>query len=147
MANTVTFTTELLLQGNNTGILVPVEVLEQLDAGRRPPVVVRIGDFEYRSTVASMGGRYLIAFSSDKRKATGLVGGETIEVTLTHDTAERTVDVPEDLAAALAEAGVRERFDTLAFSQRKEHVRAITEAKGAETRARRIAAAVMKLSS
>lgn len=58
------------------------------------------------------------------------------------DTAPREVSVPQDFAAALAEAGLTDRFAALAFSHRKEHVRAIEEAKTPETRARCIAKAV-----
>ena len=93
-----------------------------------------------------MAGRYLIAFSSDKRAATGLEGGEAITVELTLDTEPRTIEVPDDLAAALAEAGLRDAFDKLAPSQQKAHVTSVEGAKAAETRARRVAAVVAKLS-
>ena len=72
------FETTLLLVGNNTGIDVPPAVLDELGGGKRPLVNVTVNDsYSYRSAVAPMGGRYLIAFSSDKRAATGLKGGET----------------------------------------------------------------------
>ena len=65
-------------------------------------------------------------------------GGEEHEVTVVHDSAPRTVPVPADLAAALAEGGVSDRFDRLAYSHRKEHVRGVEDAKTAPTRDRRI---------
>jgi len=102
------FETTLFLVGNNTGIDVPEAVLDELGGGKRPLVNVTVNDgYSYRSAVAPMGGRYLIAFSSDKRAATGLKGGETITVDLTLDTEPRTVEVPDDLAAALSAAGLR----------------------------------------
>lgn len=55
------------------------------------------------------------------------------------------IAVPDDLAAALAANGLRARFDALAPSHRKEHVRAIEEAEAAETRARRIDEAIERL--
>lgn len=140
-----TFTTTLLQQGNNTGIEVPEPIVESLEAGKRPAVVVDVNGFEYRSTIAVMAGRYLIPFSSDKRAATGLAGGDPITVTLALDTAPRTVEVPDDLAAALAAAGVREVFDGLAPSKRKAHVTAVETAKAAETRSRRVAKIVADL--
>lgn len=141
------FETTLFLVGNNTGIDVPPAVLEELGGGKRPLVNVTVNDdFSYRSAVAPMAGRYLIAFSSDKRAATGLRGGETITVELTLDTEPRTVEVPEDLAAALAAAGLRDTFDKLAPSHRKAHVTSVEGAKAAETRARRVSAVVAKLS-
>nr|WP_307327543.1 YdeI/OmpD-associated family protein [Microbacterium sp. SORGH_AS_1204] len=140
------FDTTLSQMGNNTGIEVPPEVIDQLGGGKRAAVVVDVNGYVYASTVGVMGGRFLIPFSSDKRAATGLSGGDAITVTLTLDTAPRTVEVPDDLAAALAEAGVRASFDTLSPSARKAHVTSVESAKAADTRARRIAAVVDKVS-
>jgi hypothetical protein len=139
------FETAMFQDGNNTGIEVPPELIEQLGAGKRPPVTVSVNGYEYRSTVAVMGGRFLIPFSSDKRAATGIKGGDPIVVDLSVDTAPRTVEVPDDLAAALEAAGVRAAFDALAPSARNAHVTAVDGAKAAETRERRIAAIVAKL--
>ena len=127
------FSTTLFLEGNNTGIEVPAEVVVALGRGKRPPVVVTVNGFSYRSTVAVMGGLYLLPFSSDKRAATGLGGGDAIEVTLELDTEPRIVEVPPELAVALA------AFDALAPSVRKVHVTAVTGAKAIPTRERRIA--------
>ena len=140
------FETTMTLSGNNTGIEVPPEVIEALGAGRKPPVQVTVNGYTYRSTVAVMGGRYMISFSSDKRAATGIQGGDPITVDLEVDTAPRIVEVPDDLATALAEApGAREAFDALAPSARKAHVTNVESAKAPETRERRIAAIVAKL--
>lgn len=140
------FDTTLSQTGNNTGIEVPPEVIDELGAGKRPAVVVDVNGYVYASTVGVMGGRFLIPFSSDKRAATGLSGGDAITVTLTLDTTPRTVEVPDDLAAALAAAGVRASFDALSPSARKAHVTSVESAKAADTRARRITAVVDKLS-
>ncbi|WP_294946457.1 YdeI/OmpD-associated family protein [uncultured Microbacterium sp.] len=139
------FETTLFQQGNNTGIMVPTEVVEALGGGSRAAVTVTVNGFTYPSTLAVMGGRHLIPFSSDKRAATGLAGGDAIEVTLELDTAPRTVEVPDDLAVALDDAGIRARFDALAPSARKAHVTNVVSAKTDETRTRRIAAIVAKL--
>ncbi len=80
----------------------------------------------------------MIPFAADHRKATGLVAGDPIEVVLTLETAPRVGEMPEDLAAALATAGLREAFDTSAASKRKEWVRQVAEAKAAATRTRRV---------
>lgn len=139
------FETTLFQQGNNTGIVVPPEVVEALGGGSRAAVTVTVNGFTYPSTLAVMGGRHLMPFSSDKRAATGLAGGDAIEVTLELDTAPRTVEVPDDLAVALDDAGIRARFDALAPSARKAHVTNVVSAKTDETRTRRIAAIVAKL--
>jgi len=132
--------------GNNTGIEVPADVIEALGAGRKPPVVVTVNGYEYRSTVAVMGGRYLIGFSADKRTATGIQGGDAIVVDLEVDTAPRTVEVPDDLAAALESARARAAFDALSPSARKAHVTNVESAKAPETRQRRVEAIAAKLS-
>ena len=64
----VTFETTVAASGNNTGIAVPDEVIEQLAAGRRPPVLVSVNGYEYRNTVAVMGGRHMIGISAAIRK-------------------------------------------------------------------------------
>ncbi|MFS0735147.1 YdeI/OmpD-associated family protein [Microbacterium sp. 1P10UB] len=139
------FETTMLQMGNNTGIEVPPEVLEALGGGKRPAVDVTVNGFAYKSTVGAMGGKSLIPFSSDKRAASGISGGDAIVVDVELDTAPRTVDVPDDLAAALATAGQREAFDALSPSQRKAHVTGVEGAKAADTRARRIESIVAKL--
>ena len=133
-----TFTTTLLQSGNNVGIEVPEEVVEGFGAGKRVPVKVIVNGYTYDSTVTRMGGRFLVPLAKVHRDAAGVSGGEEHEITLEHDAAERTVEVPGDLATALADAGAREAFDALAFSYRKEHVRAVDDAKAAATRTRRI---------
>jgi len=139
------FETVMFQQGNNTGIPVPPEVVEGLGGGKRAAVVVTVNGFSYRSTLAVMGGHHLIPFSSDKRAASGIGGGDAITVDLELDTAPRTVEVPDDLAAALSEAGAREAFDALSPSARKAHVTSVETAKAAETRTRRIEAIVSAL--
>ncbi len=108
-------------------------------------MLVTVNGFRYPSTLAVMGGRHLIPFSSDKRAATGLTGGDPITVDLELDTTPRTVEVPTDLGAALDAAGARQAFDALAPSARKAHVTNVEGAKTADTRDRRIAAIVAKL--
>jgi antitoxin component of MazEF toxin-antitoxin module len=137
--NTATFETTLTATGNNTGIVVPDSVIEQLGAGRRPPVVVEVNGYQYRSTVAVMGDQYLISVSAAVRAATGLVGGGPIRVTLTVADSPRTVEMPSDLAAALdAKDGTRQFFDTLSNSLQRYHVDNINAAKSSDTRRRRI---------
>ncbi len=140
------FTTTLLLNGNNVGIEVPEEVVAGFGAGKRVPVIVTINGYSYPSTIAVMGGQYLVGVAAEHRKAAGVAGGETHEVTLTHDTSARDTPVPDDLAEALAAAGLRAKFDALAPSHRKEHVRSVTEAKAETTRQRRIEKVVAALS-
>jgi phosphate uptake regulator len=143
------FRTTIELGGTTaTGFAVPVEIVDALGAGKRPPVQVRVGAVSYRSTIASMGGRFMIPLSADRRSVSGLAAGDEVDVDLELDTAPRIVDVPGDLATALAaEPGAREQFDALSYSPQKEHVRAVEDAKTQATRERRIAKAVTDLTT
>ena len=140
-----TFTTTLVQSGNNVGIDVPEEIVLGFGVGKRVPVKITINGYSYTSTVAVMGGRYLVGLAAAHRAAADVAGGEEHEVTIEHDTAPRTVEIPGDLDAALTDADVRDRFDALAYSARKEHVRSVEEAKQPETRQRRVAKIVGKL--
>ena len=98
------------LMGNNTGHRGAARGHRGARRRQAPRGQVTVNGFEYRSTVGVMGGKSLIPFSSDKRAATGIQGGDPITVDVTLDTAPRTVELPEDLAAALAEAGPARRI-------------------------------------
>jgi Bacteriocin-protection, YdeI or OmpD-Associated/Domain of unknown function (DUF1905) len=112
----------------------------------RPPVRVTIGGHTYRSTVAVYGGRYFLPLNRQNREAAGVAAGEWIAVELEADTEERTVDVPDDLRAALdANTEARAAFDSLSYSHRKEYADWVAEAKREETRARRIAQTLERL--
>ena len=140
---TVSFETTVATSGNNTGIVVPEEVIEKLAAGKRPPVVVSVNGYEYRNTVGVMGGKHMISISAAVRKATGLKGGDPIHVTLTVADAPRDVTIPADFAAALvADEQAGAFFGTLSNSMQRYHVDTITAAKSADTRQRRIDKAI-----
>jgi hypothetical protein len=126
-------------QGPATAIELSDAQVEALGGGRRAPVRVTIGDRAARLRLARMSGKNLIGLS----KAARAELGDSVTALIELDSAERTVEVPEDLAAALdADPRVRSAFDALAPSHRKENVRSVVEAKRAETRERRIAAVV-----
>ena len=135
----VSFTT--IAQPNPGGVLlveIPEAVVKQLGAGKRAPVRVTLNGAKYWSTIAVYGGRYYLPARKDVRDAAKLVVGGRARVSLEVDTAPRTVDVPADLARALAAAKVRSDFDAFSFSHRREFVEWVTSAKRAETRAARI---------
>lgn len=131
-----------------TGIQVPDEVVAALGPGKRPAVVVTVGGHSYRTTVARMGGRFLVPLSAENREAAGVAAGDEIDVTIEPDTQPREVTVPEDLTTALAgNDAARAYFDTLSYTHRKEWVRWVEEAKKPETRANRIVKTLESLTS
>ena len=138
-----TFATTVAMSGNKTGIQVPVEAIERLGAGRRPPVLVDVNGFEYRSTVAVMGGKYMIGISAAVREASGLRGGDPIRVTLSLAESPREVDVPSDFAEALAaDPEAAAFFAGLSNSLQRYHVDLINTAKATDTRRRRVEKAI-----
>jgi antitoxin component of MazEF toxin-antitoxin module len=129
-----------------TGIVVPADVVEQLGAGKRPPVTVTIGDYTYRTTVAPRGGEFLLSVSAEVRAGAGVAAGDEVDVTVALDTEPRTVAAPPDLAEALAgHEQARTFFDGLSPSHRRAYVDWIEQAKKAETRAGRVTKTVEML--
>lgn len=121
------------------GLEVPPEVVEALGGGKRPRVVVTLNGHTWRTRIAIMLGRNLIGFSNANRAATGAEVGDEVTIDLALDDEPITVDEPAELTAALeADPAARAAFDALTPSQRRQHARVIGQAKGADTRARRV---------
>lgn len=139
----VSFETTVAGSGGKTGIVIPDEVLARLGGGRRPAVHVDLNGYSYRSTVAVMGGSSLVSVNAGVRAATGLAAGDPVRVTLSVADTPREVDVPPDLADALAsDAQAGAFFAALSNSLQRYHVDAVTSARTQETRERRIAKAL-----
>lgn len=145
---TATFTTSVMkAEGMNaTGLPVPAEAVATLGKSKKPKVKVRLNGYTYRSTVAAYGDVFMLPLSAENRDAAGVQAGDQVEVTIELDLEPRTVDVPVDLAAALAEKpGATAAFEALSYTTRKEYVRQVESAKAQETRDRRIAGIAAKL--
>ncbi|GAB3741250.1 YdeI/OmpD-associated family protein [Microlunatus parietis] len=141
------FRAALEASGKNTaGFEVPEEIVDGLGGGRHPKVLVRLQGYEFRTSIARMGGRFLLGVSAERRAEAGVAAGDVLDVEVELDTAERTVEVPDDLAAALAEQpAAKEFFDSLSYSKQSWHVLQVTGAKKPETRAKRVATSVAML--
>ncbi|QIS15155.1 YdeI/OmpD-associated family protein [Nocardia arthritidis] len=132
--------------GGGAFIAVPAEVVAGLGGGGRIPVIATFDGIEYRGSIVSMGAGPCLGVLKAIRAELGKASGDTVTVTVVRDQAARTVEVPEDLAAALTAAGLRKVFDELSFSKQREAVDSIDSAKRPETRARRIERTVSELS-
>lgn len=141
------FRTDVIPSGKTTtGITVTDEQVASLGKGKRPPVTVTINGYSYRSTIAPMGGENWIPISADVRERAGIAAGDTVDVTVELDTAPRVIEVPADLAEALAAAPeAKAFFESLSYSNKRRHVESILGAKTEETRQRRIDKAVAQL--
>ncbi len=141
------FRATLQLGGKSaTGMRVSDDVVKYLAAGKRPPVRVTINGHTYRSSVAVMGGEFMLGVSAADRQAAGVSAGDEVHVDIELDTEPRQVVVPPDLAEALeADAEARRHFDGLSYSNKRRLVIPIDDAKTAETRQRRITKTVALL--
>ena len=136
----LTVQTTLEPMGPATAIVLTDEQVAELGSVKNPPVVVTIDGVSHRLRVARMGGQNMIGLSKAARAALGVEIGQSVTATVELDTAERTVDMPPELTAALeADPAAREVFEALSYSKRKEHARQVSEAKTEATRDRRIA--------
>jgi hypothetical protein len=117
-----------------------------LSTAKAFPVVVTVGDRTTRLRLARMGGRNLIGFSKAVRAELGVELGDEFDAIIAADAAERTVEIPHALAAALAsDPAAKSAYEALPFTRRKEIARSIAEAKQDATRERRIAKALEEL--
>ena len=141
------FRTTTQLEGRTaTGLRVPPEVVEALGRGRRPPVTVTIASYTNRSTIAAYGDAFMLPLAAEHREAAGVAAGDEVDVEVALDTAPRDVDVPPDLAAALAEETEASAFfDALSYSGKRWFVLSIEDAKTPETRQRRVDKALAML--
>ncbi|WP_435068485.1 YdeI/OmpD-associated family protein [Amycolatopsis thermoflava] len=129
-----------------TGIEVPSDVLDGLNAGRRPKVRARLNGYEYRTSVGTMEGHAMLPVSAEVRAGAGLTAGDEVEVELVVDTEPRVAEVPADLAEALEAAGARAAFGKLSYSRQRRYTLSVADAKTDATRQRRITKAVEELS-
>jgi len=124
-------------------VLDETQVAAVGEGAKRFPVVATVNGYTWRTSVARMGGEFLLGLSREVRDGAGVQAGDEAEVTIELDEAPREVDVPADLAAALAaDPQAAAAFERMAFTHRKEYARWVAEAKRDETRQRRVAQAV-----
>jgi hypothetical protein len=136
----VHFTTRLEPRGPAAAVVLDDAQVAAVGEGpKRFPVVATVNGYTWRTTVARMGGEFLVGLSREVRQGAGVQAGDEIAVTIELDTAPRDVEVPEALEAALANDPLaKAAFAGMAVTHRKEYARWIAEAKRDETRERRV---------
>ncbi len=143
----IRFTTTLVPRGPAAAIVLDDEQVAAVGEGaKRFPVQATVNGHTWRTSVARMGGEFLVGLNRAVRESAGVEAGDSVEVALELDEAPREVELPEALAAALeSDPKAKAVFDGLAFTHRKEYARWIAEAKREETRDRRVAQALQML--
>jgi Bacteriocin-protection, YdeI or OmpD-Associated/Domain of unknown function (DUF1905) len=120
-------------------VLDDAQVAEVGEGAKRFPVLATVNDYTWRTSVARMGGEFLVGLNREVRQGAGVEAGHEVDVTLELDSAPRKVEVPEALATALAaDPPAKAAFEGMAFTHRKEYARWVAEAKREETRQRRV---------
>jgi hypothetical protein len=120
----IRFRAKILQAGKTaTGIQIPEEIIAKLGTSKKPPVRVTINGYTYRSTVAVMGGKFMVGVNAENREKAKVAGGDNVEVGITLDTEPREVSVPPDFAQVLSRnAKARQHFDGLSHSKKKAFV-------------------------
>ncbi len=141
------FRAKLELHGKTaTGMEVPPAIVEGLGAGKRPAVRVTINGYTYRSSIAPMGGVFMLGASDEVRRNAGIAAGDILDVDVELDTEPREVTVPQDFAEALdRDAEAKRFFEGLSYSNKRRFVLSVEDAKTPETRQRRIEKAISNL--
>ncbi|XVX21210.1 YdeI/OmpD-associated family protein [Actinomycetota bacterium] len=132
--------------GPAAAIILTDDQVAELSDKKTPPVVVTIGGTSTRLRVASMGGQRCIGLSKAARAELGVEIGDEVDATIALDTAERTVEIPPELAEALkGDKAAKAAFDKLSYTRRKEIARSVAEARQEATRQRRLDKALAEL--
>ena len=129
-----------------TGITIPFDVQQTYGTRSRVPVRGTINGFPYRGMIFPMGGKYIFVVNRELRTNANVKGGEQISVTMERDEEPRLITPPADLARALrANQTAQAAWDKLSYTHKKEHARAVEDAKRPETRVRRIEKTIAQL--
>jgi hypothetical protein len=113
----------------------------------RVPVVVTIAGHEpFRTRIAGYGGTAWIGLRKAQLTEFELAVGDEVTMTVQPDDAPGVLELPAELASALAADPVSsELFEGLAFSHRREYADWVREAKQSSTRERRAAQTVQRI--
>ena len=140
------FKTKVVQNGNNTGIHVPAEIVEKLNAGKKPPVNITVNDHTYRSSIAVMGGKFMVSLSAENRKAANVKGGDEVEINIEFDASPREVELPTEFQKALNKnVAAKKTFESLSYSKKQWLVLPIKDAKTEETKMKRMEKALATL--
>ena len=135
-------------EGSVCAIHIDFDVEKAFGKRGRVPVRGTLNGAPFRARIFKMGGRPFMVVNRELREAAGVSGGETVPVTVEHDTEPRVVTPPDDFARALKEnEDAQATWDKLSYTHRREYVEHIEDAKKPETRQRRIEKSVSLLAA
>lgn len=125
---------------------IPPEVTASLGGLKQLRVIGTLNGTPIRTSTMPYRGGFYVGLHKSAREAAGVVIGDEVELELMRDDSPRVLELPDELEAVFtAEPALRERFDGLSFSRRRDLAGPISEAKKPETRTARLEKAVATL--
>jgi hypothetical protein len=132
--------------GGGAAARVPPDVEAALGGRKQMRVTGTLNGHAIRTSTMAYRGAFYVGLHKAARQAAGVAIGDEVELKLTRDDSPRVLELPPGLEAAFAaEPDLRDRFDALSFSRRRDLAAPISEAKKPETRAARLARALAVL--
>lgn len=130
-------------ENKNAAYIEPPFDVKEVFGSKRVKVKASFDGIEYRGSVVSMGGCYVLGLTQEIRNKIGKGFGEEVHVTLEKDEEERSMEIPDDFAAIIHSSEAATKiFQSLSYTAQKEYVTWVTSAKRQETRDQRIAKAL-----
>jgi hypothetical protein len=132
--------------GGGAAAKIPPDVEAALGGRKQMRVIGTLNGHPIRTSTMPYRGAFYVGLHKAAREAAGVGIGDEVELELTRDDSPRVLDIPPELEAAFgAEPALRQRFDALSFSRRRDLAAPIAEAKKPETRAARLEKALAAL--
>lgn len=132
--------------GGGAAAQIPSDVEAALGGKKQMRVTGTLNGTPIRTSTMPYRGGFYVGLHKAAREAAGVEIGDEVELELTRDDSPRVLELPPELEAALAaEPALRERYDALSFSRRRDLAGPIAEAKKPETRAARLGKALSAL--
>ena len=132
--------------GGGAAAQIPPDVTVALGGLKQMRVTGTLNGHPIRTSTMPYRGGYYVGLHKAAREAAGVQIGDEVDLELTRDDSPRVLQLPSELEAAFAaEPALRERFESLSFSRRRDLAGPISEAKKPETRAARLERALAAL--
>jgi hypothetical protein len=132
--------------GGGAGVAFPYDVEKEFGTRGSVPIKSTIDGVPYAGSLMNCGfPNHMVGVLKGMREKIGKGQGDTVDVVIWRDEAERTVEIPAEFSTMMKKEGLLANFEKMSYTHRKEYCRWIGEAKKEETRLKRVAKAVEML--
>ena len=133
--------------GGGAVVQMPDEVSDAMGGRKQFRVTGTVNGVPMKSSTFPYKGEDLwLGVHKATREKAGVAFGDTLEFDITRDDAPRVLELAPELQAALAaDPALRDRFEALSFTRRRELADPINQAKKPETRAARLEKALARI--